>query len=314
MPGYFLNSGFAILDIGDVMAGLSEFVAKVLGWCEGLADSRIDRLQADWNAITNADAEERAFCRAAGRMGLDPYLIETWDPGLVDLLSTGLGSRVDDDIVKDLLESAVEPASVIEMWRWVSNTESSLGLTAGGVGEIDDRDEVRTAKDQGYKVARWIRQMAGLSVNAPIDDIASVVLSVGGTPFSFDTHNHVPGRAVLATVGWRDDNKAVIAGPRPARLDSARFLESRGLYLALEGCRRGARLITRAYTWDQQASRAFAAELLAPQAALCERAIPDMEPDERWELENELATRFGVSTDVIGLQLRNAGVWRDAGG
>lgn len=69
--------------------------------------------------------------------------------------------------------------------------------------------------------------------------------------------------------------------------------------------------MTRAHTWDQQATRAFAAELLAPQAALCERARRDMEPDERLELQQELASEFRVSTEVIRLQLRNAGVWRE---
>ncbi len=244
MPGYFLNNGLATLETRDVITGISEFVAKVLGWCAGFVDSRIDRLRADWNAITNADADEQAFCRAAGRMGLDPYAIESWDDGLVDLLSTGLGSRVDDAIVEDLLESA-DSSSVVELWRWVSSTESSLGLTAGGIAQIDLGDPVRTAKDRGYNLARQVRQLAGLSVNAAIDDIASVAMCGGQTPLSFKPQNHLAGRSVLAAVGWRGSKEAVIAGPRPARPDSARFLESRGLYHALVGCRRGPRLVTR---------------------------------------------------------------------
>jgi Zn-dependent peptidase ImmA (M78 family) len=310
MPGYFLNDGLATIHTRDVITGMSEFVVRVLGWCEGLVDSRVDRLRADWNAITDADAEERAFCRAAGRMGLDPYCIETWDDGLVDLFSGVLGTRADEAIVDDLLESA-EPASARELWAWVASTEASYGLKAGAVGEMSSADEVRTAKDQGYKAARKVRQIAGLNATSPIDDISSVARMVAGRPFSFEDHDNLPGRAVLAAVGWRDGKEAIIAGPRPARSDSSRFLESRGLYHALVGCRLGPRLVTRAHTWDQQAARAFAAEFLAPQSALCEHVTSDMDLDERRELLQELAVNFNVSTEVIGFQLRNAGVWRN---
>ncbi len=310
MPGYFLYDGQATLETRDVMAGMSEFVAKVLGWCEGLEEPRVDQLRADWSAITDMDMEELEFCRAAGRMGLDPFSVETWEPGLVEFLSADLGSRVNDDIVVDLLESA-EPASAVELWRWITSAERTFGLRAGAIDRLAPVEGFRTAKDQGYDVARRIRQIAGLGPTEAIDDLASVARAVGGMPFSFRSQNHLPGRAVLAAAGWSADGEIVIAGPRPPQAESARFLESRGLYHALLGCRRGARLVTRAHTWDQQATRAFAAELLAPQAALCERARRDMEPDERLELQQELASEFRVSTEVIRLQLRNAGVWRE---
>ena len=62
--------------------------------------------------------------------------------------------------------------------------------------------------------------------------------------------------------------------------------------------------MTRAFTWDQQASRAFAAELLAPQAALIARAPGNADPSK----VEELAKEFGASTVLIEKQLENAGV------
>lgn len=310
MPGYFLYAGVERLDRQDVMAAAGEFVAKVLSWCDGVTDGRVDRLRADWDAITSADPDEQAFCRAAGMMGLDPYYLADWNPGVAELLSTGLGARAGEPLVDDLLESA-EPASASALWQWISDTERSLDLTSGAVNIIDAGSGFRRAKDQGYFVARQLRSLAGLAPDAPLDDLPSVATKLGVGNFLFEDHNHRPNSAVRATVGWREGSNAVVAGPRPASAAGRRFLESRGLYHAIVGCRRGPRLVTRAHTWDQQAARAFAAELLAPQRALASQARPDMEPDERQSLQDDLAARYQVSPEVVRLQLENEGLWRN---
>jgi Zn-dependent peptidase ImmA (M78 family) len=91
---------------------------------------------------------------------------------------------------------------------------------------------------------------------------------------------------------------------RPLRENSLRFLSARGLYHALFACDRSERLVTDAYTWDQQVSRAFAAEFLAPQAALTARTGSRTDHSR----VEELAREFGASTMVIEKQLENAGV------
>jgi Zn-dependent peptidase ImmA (M78 family) len=311
MPGYFLNSGVARVETQSVMTACLEFVSKVLGWCQDSTDERVDRLKADWDAITNADIEEQSFSRAAGRMGLDPYAIDTWEPGLEEFIVSDIGSRTDDPIVEDLLE-ATKPASAKDLWNWVSRTEQSFGLTGQPIDLIPLRHRFARAKDQGYYVARELRQSANLGIDVPIKDLESIVGAVTGKSLLFEGHNHVPDRTVFAAVGWSGNSKAIIVGPEPPRDDNKRFLEARGLYQALIGCRQGARLVTRAHTWDQQAARAFAAELLAPQDALAKDVRSDMETDEREEIQRRLADRYQVSTEVIRLQLANQGSWRDA--
>jgi hypothetical protein len=287
---------------------MSEFVTKVLSWCDGLVDERLARLRADWAAITNADADEQAFCQAAGRMGLDPYAVHDWHHGLVDLLTTGLGAKLDVPLVDDLLQSA-EPESVSALWQWVSDAEQSFRFAAGAIGSVQSGSNARRAKDQGYFVARQVRSLAGLAADAPIDDLASFAQKIDGVSLSFADYNHRPSNAVHAAVGWRGGREAVIVGPQPKYPVNERFLLARGLYLVMLGCRQGARLLTRAHTWDQQASRAFAAELLAPQEALVKHAKPEMELDERRQLQEELGARFQVSAEAIRLQLENEGVW-----
>lgn len=308
--GHFLYSGFAQLELRPAMTAVSEFVSKVLAWCNGLTEARVERLRADWDAITGADEEEQSFCRAAGRLGLDPYAIGDWEPGLADFLSVGLGARIDDAIVEDLLES-VDPSSVRSSWEWTSGTEDHFGLSAGAVHQVNAGTEFRTAKDQGYIVARHLRKLTGLTPDVPIDDVGELSCRIGGSPLTFETHNHVPSKAVLAAVGWRGGQEPVLAGPRASHPNTQRFLEARGLFQAMIGCAHGPRLVTRAHTWDQQAARSFAAELLAPQEALAVYASPEMAADERSQLQDELADRFNVSTEVIRLQLQNCGVWCD---
>jgi Zn-dependent peptidase ImmA (M78 family) len=65
-------------------------------------------------------------------------------------------------------------------------------------------------------------------------------------------------------------------------------------------------LVTNAHTWIQQASRAFAAELLAPINALRARVPREVEARNYVTLVDELASHFEVSSRVIEHQLENA--------
>ena len=64
------------------------------------------------------------------------------------------------------------------------------------------------------------------------------------------------------------------------------------------------RLLTRANDWQQSASRAFAAELLAPAAALSGRLANAC----AWDQQGQLADEFQVSPMVIAHQIENHGL------
>src|SRR5437763_1811765 len=148
---------------------------------------------------------------------------------------------------------------------------------------------------------RWSRRMATFSwaVNR-----LRVCLGMGEPPLEIVAYSSGPffpfqlkqnSSGVRAAVGWNDDREIVVAGPRPQRADSRRFLAARGLYHALFACDRSERLVTDASTWDQHVSRAFAAEFLAPHAALTARTGSRTD---RSQVE-ELASDFGASMMVI---------------
>jgi Zn-dependent peptidase ImmA (M78 family) len=65
------------------------------------------------------------------------------------------------------------------------------------------------------------------------------------------------------------------------------------------------RLVTDAFSWEQKASRAFAAELLAPRRVLAERISTSSADSDAIE---SLSREFKASTIVIERQLENAGI------
>jgi Zn-dependent peptidase ImmA (M78 family) len=238
-------------------------------------------------------------------MGIDPY-----DPAqITDELAAFVETTIDDPefpLTRDLTEAA-QPHSVASQWSWVQETRTAwkLGPRKGPAPVSTDIVESSPSR-QGYRLASIVRQRAGLATSDPVESLEDAAQTVAKAPFRAQEQDHIAGLGLRAAVGWTDDHQIVVAGPRPLRENSQRFLAARGLYHSLFICDRSERLVTDAYTWDQQVSRAFAAEFLAPQAALVARTGGRTD---RAKVE-ELSREFRASTMVIEKQLENAGVER----
>ncbi len=86
MPAEFIEGGAVQLEREEAADGLKAFVVEVLRRINGEDDARAVQLRANWEAITTDDSEEAQFCRAAGRLGLDPYQEDAHVSELVDLI------------------------------------------------------------------------------------------------------------------------------------------------------------------------------------------------------------------------------------
>ena len=305
MPGEFLERGMAELDATATQDSLAEFVNTVLDRVVQVDDARVRDLKAHWKAIQAADAEERAFCTLAGRMGIDPY-----DPGeMNDELSRFLEETMtdpDDPLVRDLTEVA-RPDWVAEQWSWLARVGSELRLGASRLAlPFEAPPRTFSPARYGYQLASEARAAAGVQPRLPLESVESIAQGVLGVRFRSEDRNHIPGHGVRAVIGRsQEDGDVVAAGRWPGREDSRRFLSARSLYHALVTTQEGPRLVTDAFSWEQKASRAFAAELLAPRQALLDLAPTSVADPEAIEA---LAHKFNASTWVIGLQLLNAGV------
>jgi hypothetical protein len=304
MPGTFLYGSLAAVDVQEAEDALREFVVTVLRWVDGRTDLRAERLRANWQAITNADPQEAAFCRAAGRMGLDPYDVSSWPSGLVDLLEA-LSEENPPPIVTDFLSSALAENAAL-LWKWVDQTRQAGELgPAVKPPPVALNVDTSAAGQSGVIAAHRLRQQLGIN-DSPLSNVEAVANDIGLGPIGFQDHNHLPSMSVRAAVGWQAGGKAMVLGPNPPSTESRRFLLARGLFHATFMCQRGARLITGTHDWDQQASRGFAAELLAPRAALVASIPADLGEDERADAVTSLAEKYQVHPELIERQLQNA--------
>jgi hypothetical protein len=303
MPGEFVDSGQDRLDLRETEQMLSAFVSEVIDRAKGVEDERVDEISKNWNAIENSTVEETQFCTVAARMGLDPYDKDQVTDNVAGWIETILG-----DVAAPLLRDFTEAASaefVVAQWRWVQNAIESMKLEAGALRlPIVKYSPGSSPWNYGYQLAEGLRSHAGSAPQAPIVSIETAAKEIAGMPIRQEEWNHSPGNGIRALVGRVPAGGFLVTGPQPPRSDSQRFLFARGLYHALFGCSETARLVTDAYTWDQQVSRAFAAELLAPRALLREQTSGWAD---RQKIDS-LAENFQVSDILIRRQLQNVGV------
>lgn len=303
MPGEFSSDGRNVLEATATRVSLAQFVATVVDRVRGLSDRRVEELDQHWRAIQSADAEEERFCILAGRMGIDPYDAETLDVQLTRFLETAFPDP-DLPIVRDLTEVTTR-GSIREQWAWLESIRDELNILPNErAPAFTSPTQQQTPSRFGYQAAREARRIAGLAMDSPLDSVEGIARPVLGRKFRIVARNHVPGRGVQSMVGVRD-GEVVAVGPQPQRQGNQRFRAARGFYHALTGNSQSPRLVTSAYSWDQKASRAFAAELLAPQSALRDRALAS--PVDRETVE-ALSNEFAVSERVIENQLENAGI------
>jgi hypothetical protein len=304
MPGHFVESGLVRISPDEAQLSLREFVANVISRVESLDDQRVARMRANWKAIVEADPAEVEFCRAAGQMGMDPYQSSDWDPLVVSLLESGIGGDTERPIVGDFLK-AVDLAVAVDVWKWVKGVENDLSIGKSPQNQAIAELPASNAATLGYQMARQVRDTAALGPGEPVNSIEAVARKLDIAALSFDDRNHLPSTNVRAVVGWDPSRRAVIAGPKPGRQDSLRFLEARGLFLAAWNCQHSARLITDAHTWDQRAARAFAAELLAPRKDL----VADLANNSTGDVIGRIAEKYLVGARVVEHQLNNANVF-----
>ncbi len=303
MPGEFITGGTEQLDSHATEESLAQFVIDILSRVEGVDDDRVRQMTEQWRAIQGAGDEERGFCTLAGRMGLDPYDPDEMTDELARFFEDAI-LRPDDPLVRDLTEVA-EPSRIRQQWSWATKVGTELGLGPNPMRvPLGLPSRALPPPEFGYQLARRVRAAANLG-SEPLECVEEVAKSFLQREFRTEERNHLPGREILAIVGRSAAGDVVAAGPQRGHPHAQRFLVARNAFHAMVTTGESPRLITNAYSWDQKASRAFAAELLAPQQVLIERmAANAADPQTVLALSEE----FQASTIMIERQLENAGI------
>jgi hypothetical protein len=260
-----------------VELSLMDLVETVIDRAGGAASE----LLASWERVRRsfADTDEFNYCGAAGRLGIDPY-----DPDAPDL--SGWADGISGPLFKDVSEIA-DVQSLPAMSEWLRESEARLNLfpetdlTDFGQPAIDDLDV--PAWVTGQASAERLHAHAGIDIENPrqaISDLLGRAISETG----------VLGRegpdGVSALVQRRGTAARIGAIARSAR--QRRFRACAATYLAWTANSDEDRAATEASTRRQQASRAFAAEMVAPRNALRARATrAGFDEDDLYELASE---------------------------
>ncbi len=247
-----------------------------------------------WTAIDDLDDEELEFSRAAALVGVDPFDA----PDQVADAIVAFCERVDPSIRDDALALASD-GLLAGVSRWLGHAADALAREPqdSAWAEVRSTLSLPTAAEpwlRGYDLARSVRDTLGLD-DRPIDPSKLDGLAIP----RWDTEP--PSGRIHGLVGT--DSPACVTAPRGPV--GVRFLVARALGEYLSRRVPGHGLLSSLATDGQAQSRAFAAEFLSPARALRKRIQGDAVSVEDTD---ELATEFGVSSELVRRQIENHGI------
>lgn len=293
----FLESAIEMVSVGKFETMARNLITDVL---ERLGKKQIGKttLEERWADIRRSqnDPEEREFCEAAGAMGVDPYMASEAETQLI-LQSADLFEK---DQLRELLASQ-DPKAINVDLEWVRRQDQERKAARMRDLEVISRD-IRTAVERkgyreawrlGYATAMTTRQEFGIDIGKPPSRMADLerVFGADRSPVG-DGH----GRNLRAMVTVNGGLAIVVGNFKDERTQSFALARAVGDYLLFG--RSGRSPVMDTYSFQQQAGRAFAAELLAPG-----NRIREMHED-GWT-EEDIADDLFVSTRVVRHQIEN---------
>ena len=267
-------------------------------------------LQDEWASIQAADQDEVTFCETAAGLGWDPYAIGDAERAVINGL--------EESLTRDWFKEALAVLDVERLDAQVAAIAAALKPRKGASLALDRLRSIarpanpgagwRTEKPwaAGYALAHHVRQELALD-GIPLPTVPDLARALGEEPQALRgaTRARNFGAADLVNGAVTQDSRglptfALRNGSGRAR----RFHFCRGLAEVLAAPNSDA-LLTQARSDRQRWSRAFAAEFLAPAAAL-QTKVSGSTLD--YDGVDELATEFGVSPGLIAHQVQNHGI------
>lgn len=302
----FTEAAKVVLEREVVADILSRFVDGV---CDRLYENDINdtHLSTCWNAVKETSEESIEYCQILGSLGLSPYA----DNGEIDVLIDRLHGILGSSFLRDLCLAA-RPDELERLGRVamvansVVNTAPELDLSRI-INAPPPKDSISApAWLRGRSAANSLRNR--LSIKDDDEQGAEKVFDlIGFDPkraARIGDNDFQPEGATIVGAVRRNDRKARIGciQRHPAQ---RRFTAARGIFAAWSGAPNTGNLLTQAVTRQQQANRAFAAELLAP--IKCLRKWSENQTLSHKKV-TEIAEELNVAPDVVEKQAENNGL------
>lgn len=298
-PIRFINSGESIVETTLVQRSLSDLVESVI---VRLAEQGVHQsaLFEEWSANSRLTRDERDFCLATARLGLDPYAA----PSSVSENLVEVSKRLEESLLDDFLD-AVDPSALTPGLEWLEQSSRILEQATDKEDEriVDIRRAVKSIRSDsslpwvlGFAQADRARRALDLAPTDPITPEEMMnVHTLGGSD-----------RGLQGLGGWSETHALTLilrASTSPA--DAAkRFASARAFWHFVAQPERRRFLLTPTRTDDRMIERSFAAELLAPAAGLQQQlgGRPGAATDDELDAA---ALHYGVSPLLIRHQVEN---------
>jgi hypothetical protein len=296
----FLEEADERVDRESVRSAFSSFIENVLDRLSNHGVS--DTLAHDaWHLIKTTDEAEERYCRLVGSLGLCPYD----DNPEIDAILEKAASMLDVDMMADLCE-----ASDDQSLRSVALIAEKLAsaIPQGRAVDFSCISTIEVPADNSSKAYRWglegirrVRQHLGISSRDPVGSEAFFDQLGLDVSHSVNVTDNSADLIRLAGAFARDDESMSIALGETGEAQR-RFTAARATFLGWVGESRAKRFVTGARTRTQQASRAFAAELLAPISYIQSRTGGGSISTYRID---EIADELRISPAVVRYQAQN---------
>lgn len=299
----FASEGQTRMAVEAAAHGLTSFVDCVLQRVDDLEAPEVDAFRRDWAAISGATPDEREVCGWSARLGMDAYDPDELNDQHEESIRASV-SPLEVELRDDLLDASTAdglPADVA--WVAAAHDMAIAGRRAASKQKRPAISTVRkpTAHETGYACAHALRRHLPAPNGGAVTDVREAMREFGWAQSPLLTTSSKPASLIDALVDHSPSGAAVVVAPADCGFRQERFRLARALFLHHFATAARRRLVTAAQTWDQRASRAFAAEFLAPAAALAKHV------GQRISLRDidELANEYQVSPLVIEHQIEN---------
>lgn len=298
----FTGSGEARMVPEEVERGFAGLIHQVLDRLDGLEAPEAAVLREDWAGLSKSMNEDREICEWSARLGLDPHDPDELTDEQAATITTLL-SPLEDSVRNDLLDAERFQSLQADL-EWLGRARSKAA-DAGRPSRPEpalSHVEGRFAHELGYKCATALRRhLWPADGYEPVRDMDDVLHRLGWAESPSRTIDSRPPGPLKVALEQSDEGASVAVVPAGSPA-SERFGLGRSIFLrhfSRSGCRR--RLVTEGHTREQRASRAFAAEFLAPAAGLS-RHLGKRAPDDEVD---DLAGHYQVGSSVIVHQIQN---------
>ena len=303
----FIEALTATATTDSVRSEFSKFIEHVLAH---LTENGVKNSAAHqhWDHVRNTTKEEEVYCRMVGALGISPYLSH---PD-VDQVFEKVTGKITETMLTDLCDAT-------NMGSFERAADAANGISAALTVAKDipvkklleaqrPTDNASRAYEWGYQATDVARSALGIAHDDP-----------RGSAAFFDRLHFDPSAGIEESKGSEPAAPSIISGAVERNNDKMRvaivgsnrahrkFAAARAAFLAWSRGQNSSRLVTTARTRDQQASRAFAAELLAP-AKFLKKRLGGRSEVSPFALD-KISEEIGIAPTVVHYQARNHGYY-----